>query len=153
MENISIGDLVAISLIGGILGTLGMTIFLTVVSKSGYANADMVRALGSLFTKTLDSAFKVGIIIHICSGIIFAFFYTFAISALDVRGFLSSAGAGLLIGFIHGAVVSFLLVASVAENHPLPQFQKAGFSVAVAHWAAHLIYGLIVGISVGIIGY
>lgn len=153
MENISIGDLAAISLIGGIFGTIGMTIFLTVVSKSGYANADMVRALGSLFTKTLNSAFKVGIIIHICSGIIFAFLYTFAVSTLDIHGFLSCAGAGLLIGFIHGAVVSFILVASVAENHPLPQFQKAGFSVAVAHWAAHLVYGLIVGAAIGLIGY
>ena len=153
MDGISIGSLVGISLIAGIIATAGMTIFLQVVSKTGIANADMVRALGSLFTKKLDNAFGVGLTIHTISGIFFAFFYTLAITALNVHGLPSSIGSGILIGFIHGGVVSFLLVASVAENHPLPQFQKAGFSVAAAHWIAHLIYGFIIGLTIGLIGY
>ncbi|MEO8398821.1 MAG: hypothetical protein ABI550_03290 [Ignavibacteriaceae bacterium] len=147
--NISAGTYIWLSIVAGIIGTTGMTLFLYVVTKSDVANADMVKAIGSLFTKSLQSATGVGLVIHFISGIIFAFFYILAISAFQVQGFLSNVGAGLLIGFIHGAVVSFLLVASVAEHHPLPQFQKAGFSVAAAHWIAHLIYGLLIGIVIG----
>lgn len=153
MESISAGSLILISIIGGIFATSAMTLFLYGISSSGYANVDMVRALGSLFTKSLDNAFQVGIIIHTISGVIFAFLYSFIIMFLNVHGFASLVGAGLIIGFIHGAVVSFLLVASVAENHPLPQFQTAGFSVAVAHWFGHLVYGTVIGIVIGLIGY
>jgi hypothetical protein len=151
--NISFGNLITTALIAGIFGTASMTIFLQIISKTGVANADMVRALGSLFTKSLDSAFSVGIIIHSISGLFFAFLYTIVITALNIHGVPSCAGSGTLIGFIHGGIVSFLLVASVAERHPLPEFQKAGFSVAAAHWIAHIIYGFIVGIVIGLIGY
>ena len=141
------------ALIAGFIGTLGMTGFLTVITKSGITNADMVRAIGSLFTKSLESSFKVGFIIHTSAGIIFGTLYTFAITSFEVHGLLSSIGAGMLIGFIHGAVVSFMLVAAVAEHHPLREFQQAGFSVAVAHWAGHLFHGILVGLVIGLVGY
>ena len=127
--NISINQLIFLSVLSGIAGTIGFTLFMQGVSKSGLAKADMVNALGSLFTKSIKNAFKVGLLIHFGSGIFFGFFYTFAITAFDVHGLLSSVGAGILISFIHGGVVGFLLVATVAEHHPIPQFQKAGFSV------------------------
>ncbi len=149
MSNLSTGGILWISVVSGIIATLGMELFLRKITRSGLANADMVRAIGSIFTKSLDTAYRVGIIIHIISGIFFAFVYTLIISLVGVHGFLSSAGAGLLIGFIHGAVVGFMLVVTVAEHHPLPEFREAGFSVAVAHWGAHLLYGLLVGIVVG----
>jgi hypothetical protein len=150
MLDIPIYDFIVKSLASGIIATTGMTLLLTAVTKSGIANADMVRAVGSLFTKSLDNAVKRGLIIHFSVGLFFGFLYTFAIHAFEVEGFLSTVGSGVLIGFIHGAVVSFMLVAAVAEHHPLKEFQKAGFSVAVAHWAAHLFYGLLVGIVLGL---
>jgi hypothetical protein len=79
------GSIFGISVIGGIIGTLGMTIFFQIITKTGVANADMVRALGSLFTKSLDSVFKVGIVIHFLSGIVFAFFYSIIINLLDIH--------------------------------------------------------------------
>jgi len=141
-----------IVLIAGIIGTTGMTGFLEAITKSGIANADMVRAVGSLFTKSLESSFKVGIIVDILAGIIFAAFYTFVIVSFEIHGLLNCIGACMLTGFIHGAVVSFLLVATVAEHHPLKQFQKAGFSVAIAHWAGHIFYGFLVGLIIGLMG-
>lgn len=137
------------SFISGLVATTGMTLLLTAITKSGLANADMVRAVGSLFTRSYDNAFKVGFIIHLSAGLVFGFIYTFAVQAFDVQGFPGIVGSGVLIGFIHGAVVSFMLVAAVAEHHPLKEFQEAGFSVAAAHWAAHLLYGLLVGIVLG----
>jgi hypothetical protein len=150
MFNIPLYDYIIRSLVSGVIATLGMTLSLTAITKSGVANADMIRAIGSLFTKSLDNAEKVGLIIHFSVGIIFGFLYTFAIQLFQVSGFLNNVGAGLLIGFIHGAVVSFLLVVAVAEHHPIKEFQEAGFAVAAAHWAVHLLYGLLIGIILGL---
>jgi hypothetical protein len=57
-----------------------------------------------------------------------------------------------MIGIFHGVVFSFLLVILVAEHHPLEQFREAGSEVAIAHLAGHIIYGLILGTLVGILG-
>ncbi len=150
MESVSIGQIIWRSVWAGIIATAGMEVFLQSITKSGIANADMTRAVGSFFTKSLDTAYKVGILIQTFSGIIFAFIYTVIITYFGVKGILNNAGAGALIGFIHGAVVGFVLVATVAENHPLPEFREAGFAVAVVHWAAHILYGLLVGVIIGL---
>jgi len=153
MENITFGHIFWVALWAGIIGTVGMEIVLQSITKSGMANADMTRAIGSLFTKSYSNSYKIGFVLQTFSGIVFAFIYTLAFVLFDVKGFLSCAGAGVLIGFIHGAVVGFILVAAIAENHPLPEFRQAGFSVAVAHWAGHLVYGLLVGIIISLIGF
>ncbi len=153
MDQIAISRIIWLAIWAGIVGTAGMEILLQSITKSGMANADMARAVGSLFTKSMSNAYKFGIIIQTFSGIIFAFLYTLVIVYFNVHGFLSSAGAGTLIGFIHGAVVGFVLVAAVAESHPMKEFREAGFSVAVAHWIGHLVYGLLVGVVIGLMGY
>ena len=148
-----ISHIIWLAIWAGIIGTAGMEILLQSITKSGMANADMARAVGSLFTKKMENSYRIGILIQTMSGIIFAFFYAVVIVYFNVHGFLSCAGAGTLIGFIHGAVVGFVLVAAVAESHPLEEFRQAGFSVAVAHWIGHLIYGLLVGAVIGLIGF
>lgn len=151
--DISPASFIWLGVLSGIIATAGMTFLLNSITKAGIANADMVRAIGSMFTKSLSNAFQLGLIIHFISGIIFALIYTWVIISFHVHSFLALLGSGALIGFIHGAVVSFLLVAAVAENHPLKEFQEAGFSVAVAHWAGHILFGLFVGAVIGLVGY
>lgn len=153
MKDIALGRIIWLAVWAGIIGTAGMEIFLQRITKSGAANADMSRAIGSIFTKSLETAYGIGIIIQTISGIIFAFIYTLVIVYFNIHGYLGNALAGLLIGFIHGAVVGFLLVSAVAEHHPLPEFREAGFNVAVAHWAGHLVYGFLVGSVIGLLGF
>ncbi len=152
MEELSFPHFIWVALCAGIIGTIGMELMLQSITKFGIANADMTRAIGSLFTNSKAVAYRFGFVIQSFSGIIFAFIYILAFELFDVRGILSSAVAGLLLGFVHGAVVGFILVTAVAENHPHPEFRKAEFPVAVAHWAGHLVYGLLVGILINLIG-
>lgn len=149
MLDYTFNQYIQIALLGGFLGTSAMSGVLYLVTHSGYANCDMVRATGSLITKSLDNSFQVGIIIHFISGIIFSILYALVLDFLSVDTFQSAVGYGAALGVFHGAVVNFGLVILVAEHHPLEQFQQFGFSVAIVHWGAHIVYGTVVGIAVG----
>ena len=149
MEDLSFGQVIWTVVVSGLLGTLAMTAVLIRITKAGWANADMVRAIGSLLTKEYESSFPVGLLIHAVVGVIIALIYVFGLNTVSVSGVITSAAVGLMFGFFHGVAVSLLLVVAVAEHHPLEQFQKAGFSVAAAHLAGHLVYGLVVGFVAG----
>ncbi len=129
----------------GILGTLGMSTLMWIITRSGLANADMIRAIGSIFTRSYENAFVPGLIIHFVVGSIIGFFYILLINLLSPQSLIAYISTGAMIGLFHGIAFSFLLVVSVAEHHPLERFREAGFEVAIAHLVGHVVYGLIVG--------
>jgi uncharacterized membrane protein YagU involved in acid resistance len=151
MQNFELGNFIWASFASGILGTLVMTLIMDKITKEGWANADMVRAIGSIFTRSLENSFPVGIVAHIIFGVIIAFVYVFVFQLFNVHTLLGGIGVGFGLGFFHGIVVSLLLVVAVAEHHPLKEFQDVGFSVAAAHFGAHIVYGLVVGVVAGTI--
>jgi len=145
-------ELIIYTIIAGLIGTTGMTLVMAGISRMGFANADMIRAIGSIFTRNYDDSVTPGFITHFGMGIIIAFFYVLIISFLAPQTFISACATGVMIGLFHGIVFSFLLVVTVAEHHPLEQFRTAGSEVAIAHLAGHLVYGLLVGAVIGITG-
>jgi len=70
-------------------------------------------------------------------------------SAFDFYGFRQYLLLGSLIGFAHGLFVSFLLIVSVAEHHPLAKFRRVGFGVAITYLVAHVVYGFTIGLGAG----
>ncbi len=140
------------TLLAGVIGTAGMTLIMGGIQRSGWARADMIRALGSLATKSDRNAIGPGLVIHLTSGILFAFFYALLMSMVGEPKTFTAAGIGLVIGLFHGIVVSFLLVSVVSDLHPLEKFRKAGIDVAVAHIAGHAAYGCFVGMAIGALG-
>jgi len=143
---------VILTIIAGLIGTGGMTLVMWLISKSGMANADMVRAIGSIFTRNLDESLTPGLIIHFIVGSLIAFIYVILISLFAPTSVAATIGTGAMIGLFHGVAFSFLLVVAVAEHHPLEDFRNAGLEVALAHLAGHIIYGLLVGTVIGIAG-
>lgn len=141
-----------VNILAGLIGTAGMTIVMYLITRSGWTNANMVAAIGSIFTKSLDNAPGVGLILHFVSGVIFGNIYTLLFKIAGIQGFLDTAGLGLGFGFVHGFALSFILVVVVAEHHPLQEFQEAGFSVAIAHIVGHMVYGTLVGAVIGFSG-
>ena len=141
-----------LTIVAGIVGTTGMSLAMWIITRSGIANASMIRAIGSLFTKSYKNSFEPGLVIHLISGILFAFLYVILISIFAPTSIAAAIGAGTMIGVFHGVAFGFLLVITVAEHHPLEQFRKAGFEVAIAHFVGHVIYGLLVGLVVGLTG-
>jgi len=114
----------------GIIATAGMTIFLWIFDKTGKTNANMVRAVGSAITRSIETSLWPGLIIQFASGIVFAFIYITALKMLQLQAISSLVIAGGVIGFGHGFAFSFVMVI-LAEHHPVEKFQNAGFQVAI----------------------
>jgi len=138
------------TLAAGPLATGGMSLFMAFVSAVGLANANMIRAVGSVWTKSYDNSLKPGLAIHFAVGMVLAFVYALFISLLNPGSLLEYVVGGVVFSTLHGLVVSFVLVVMVAQYHPIEKFQQAGSEVAVAHFAGHIIYGIIIGTILGI---
>lgn len=137
--------LVVIPIIAGVVATGGITAVLWIINKTGWTNADMVRAVGSLFTKKIENAFKAGLIMHFIAGTIISGIYLHILSILNLGSFAGIIFVGGIMGFIHGFIFSFVMVI-YSEHHPVESFQEADFEVAVAHVLGHIVYGMLIGV-------
>ena len=136
--------LIVIPILAGFLGSAGITLVMWAFNKSDWTNADMVRAVGGLFTRKYENALQVGLVMHFSAGIIISGLYLHVLSLLSFENLIAYLLIGGVIGFVHGFIFSFVMVI-FAEHHPLPQFKEADFEVAIAHIAGHVVYGLIIG--------
>jgi len=141
------------TVLAGLLATGLMTLSLYACHWQGFANGDMVRALGSVITRKYDNSMIPGLAIHLTSGVIFALFYVFVWSMfpeISGAGVLRHVQLGAFCGLAQGLVISTALVVFVAEHHPLEQFRVAGINVALVHLLAHIVYGATLGGLAGV---
>lgn len=143
---------VTIILLSGFVATLIMIGIMELVTRSQLANADMVRAIGSIFTKSYINSLKPGLLIHFTSGVIFAFAYFLMFNLILPDKLNLGAVVGLAIGFFHGMVITLALVNLVIKYHPVQRFRIAGFYMALAHIIGHMIYGLTLGVMYSFTG-
>jgi hypothetical protein len=144
-------DFLLLSIFAGFLATLGMTSLLWLTDRTGWANANMVRAIGSAITRSYEKSLLPGIFIQFTSGFIFAMIYIYVLQMLQIGGIFPLVLAGGVIGLAHGFAFSFIMVI-LAEHHPVEKFQNASFQVAIVHFFAHIVYGVFVGLVLGVIG-
>ncbi|RMH78695.1 MAG: hypothetical protein D6681_19845, partial [Calditrichaeota bacterium] len=135
---------VLIPVVAGGIATGMMTLVLWIIDRTGWTRADMVRAIGSLFTKNYQNALWPGLVTHFTAGIIFSGIYLHILSLLNLPSFIGVIFVGGVIGFIQGFAFSFIMVI-MAEHHPIEEFQEADFEVAVAHVLGHIVYGMAIG--------
>ena len=141
-----------IVVVAGIVGTLLMTGTMWFIHRSGWANADMTRALGSLVTRRYENSLLPGFALQTAGGIVFAVFYLLIMRTLSLESMGTALAVGAALGTFHGAAMSFILMALVAETHPVERFRTAGVDVGAAHIAGHVAYGLGVGLVAGWLG-
>jgi uncharacterized membrane protein YagU involved in acid resistance len=138
--------------IAGIVAGAALEGVLWVLGVRGWAKANMIVALGSLFTRSRETAWRVGIILHAVAAIGFAVAYALLMLRLGFTRMPHSLFLGLGIGFAHGLIVSLGLVWVVAEQHPLAEFNEAGLAIGLSHILGHVVYGAVVGIVVAMAG-
>ena len=122
-----------------------MLFVLEVITRMQLANADMIRALGSIYTRNYDNSLRPGLIFMLLSGALFSFIYYLIIAFFVPTPGIATVLAGLAMGLFHGMVVSLGLVVLIAEHHPLEKFREAGLTVAASHVVGHVVYGFTVG--------
>lgn len=138
------------ALVAGVLAGAVMELVLWGVGRAGWAKADMIVALGSLFTRSRETAWRVGVVIHAVAAAAFAVLYVLLMMKVGFTDLPYSLLLGGGVGFIHGLIVSLGLVWVVAEQHPLEEFQDAGFAIGLSHILGHVAFGIVVGLVVGI---
>jgi len=144
----STSNYIMISIIAGSAGAIGMYLVMRLINRTGWAQGDMIFAVGSMVTKRRETAFAVGTAIHWVAAVAFAFCYLLALSKLDFVRFPQAVICGLFFGALHGIVVSLALVWVVSDQHPLEEFRSASFPIGVMHFAGHVVYGVIVGLVI-----
>ncbi len=142
------------SVVAGIVATAGMSLFVLAFRQLGVLHADPIQAIGSAATGSLGRAIPLGWLIHVVAGISFAALYTlffWRTGLLDLSAFPILI-ASAMTGFGHGLVVGFFLVISVGEHHPMRRFRSDGIELAGVYFAAHVIFGLLVGATLIALG-
>jgi uncharacterized membrane protein YagU involved in acid resistance len=134
--------------LAGLCGALAMTAAMKLVARSGMARDGMIMAVGSMFTKSRETGFRVGLILHTLSAIVFGQIYTVLMIGLELSAWPSAFYAGVGFGVFHGLIVSLALCWVVADQHPLEEFRRAGVSVALTHFIGHIAYGAAVGLVI-----
>ena len=136
-------------LLGGVAGTMAMTLFLLIPRWLGWAHVDVIRAGGALVVGSENrSAFPVGMAIHIGMGIGFAFVYY---GFLSLSSLPFNALTGLLLGSIHGVIAMLLVSILIMEHHPNARYHNRGPATGLAQLGAHMLYGATVGSVVGLL--
>lgn len=141
--------LIVMPIVAGLIATGGMTAFLWAIDRTGWTNADMVRAVGSLITKSYHNALGVGLIIHFVNGMIIAAAYLHVLSILNASTLGFAIFIGGFLGFGQGFIVGYGII-RLAHRHPVEPFQQADYKVAIAHIIGHVVYGLLVGAIFGV---
>ncbi len=129
-------------LLGGLVGTAVMTVFLFFPRWLNFGNVDVVRAVGVLMTGKEERAWVPGFAIHFASGIVFAYVYFGLLSLARLPVNLLTCS---MAGAIHGVIVMLLVCIVVMEHHPMQKYHERGPMTGFMQLVAHVLYGATVG--------
>lgn len=136
-------------LTSGLLAALAMGVVGFFLQFLGIHRAEMITSVGSLFARDQRRAFGVGWLVHLVVGAIFGFIYAFVWSYFVAPTSMGFMTLGIITGFLHGLVVSIMLVIEIAEHHPDPKYRKIGYPIALSYIGTHVIYGIALGYLLG----
>lgn len=143
---------VLVAAVAGLIGAAGMAAVLFLFSRKGWTRANLIVALGSVVTRKSQNAFGVGITLHAVAGIVFAMVYTIIFAFFGLDHPLAILFVGLFLGFLHGIVMSLIIVVTLVLSEGDGEFKKVEFSAGPVHLIGHIVYGLLVGAVVGLSG-
>ena len=128
-----------------------MNLFMRSVSSAYSKRVDMLVALGSYFTGTVDNAATLGSVIHALAGIVFGALYFLIMNAMNALIFPYAIFLGMGFGFFHGLVMSYCLMFIASERHPIEAYRKATLEEGLLHLVGHVIFGGVAGLIGGLI--
>jgi hypothetical protein len=146
-----VAGLIACGIITGFIGAVIMNMFLRWVSSSFKEPVNMIKAIGSYVTGSDKNAIFSGTLIHLVSGAFFGIIYSGIMFKMGAAALPQSLFTGLGFGFAHGLLVSYGLMLISMQSHPLKRYRNATFSIGLLYLIAHIIYGSVMGLSIGMV--
>lgn len=147
----------------GLLATTGLTAVMIAAQLGGRSRLDLPLILGTVVQRDPDRARVAGFFIHLGFGQLFALGYAACFALLDQ----ASWWLGGLLGLLHGAIALSVLIPMLVGIHPRMASNRAGLrstamleppglfglnygaQTPVVTMAAHLVYGIALGLLVG----
>ncbi|NOZ48460.1 MAG: hypothetical protein GXP37_00235 [Chloroflexi bacterium] len=127
------------AIVAGLFGTLAMTLLMMLAPKMGMPKMDIMGLLGSMFAADSGSAKKIGVILHLMMGVIFALIY----ALLWQLGLGSITWVwGLIFGLVHGLIV-IMMMPVMMRMHPRPPAMASGMAALAGQMMGHLVFGLV----------
>jgi hypothetical protein len=142
---------ILVGALAGLVGAVVMNLFMRWVTTQLGKRADMIRALGSFFTGSLENARQLGNLIHCFSGVLFGIVYYLIMYAIDLQALPWSLFLGLGFGFLHGLLMSYVLMIFASERHPLEEYRSATLEEGAIHLIGHMIFGAVAGLVAGLV--
>ena len=130
------------AIVAGLAGTGVMTAMMYMAPRMGMPGMDILGMLGSMFTSDRGTATKLGAVMHLMMGAIFALAYAV----------VWNAGIGkpnLLWGLIFGAahaVVIIVAMPMMMSKHPRPPEMETGPMATAGQFMGHALYGIVVAL-------
>ncbi|MBI2918198.1 MAG: hypothetical protein HYY01_09400 [Chloroflexi bacterium] len=146
------------AVLGGLVGTIAMTIVMYMGSWMMGLKMDMPMTLGTMFLRKGTAAWSVGLMMHLVMGAIFFIIYAALLGALGITSAVVAWTGifGVIHGLMAGAAFGMMPAlhprmatpgATAPDTVPAPGFfgVKLGAMAPIAIIVVHVIYGLVAG--------
>ena len=117
--------------------------------RLGLIRGNMIRAVGTLVIPEPIRSPLTRVAFNFVMGIAFATAYAYLFEVLkidDLRGYLQ---IGALMGFVHGAFVSFFFFVGISAFMSGGEYKSFTVSSAFVNSLSHVLFGALVGLGLG----
>lgn len=145
------------AIVAGIVGALVMLVVMYGGRAMGMTSMDLLKTLGTMVNpKAADTvAYGIGMMMHLMMGAAFGLVHAGILHAFGPSSSGGATGLGLLIGLVHGVVVTAAMPTMLTMAHPLvksgsmtaPGSLLRGFGnrTPMGVIMAHVVFGLVTG--------
>lgn len=145
------------ALLAGVIGAMAMLPVIYGGLAMGMTKMDLLRTLGSMVQPKGSDAiiYGVGLMMHAMMGAAFGLVHAGLLHAFDPSSVGAATGLGILIGAVHGVIVTGAMPVMLTMGHPLvkdgtitapgPAMTGFGKMTPMGLIVAHVAYGLVTG--------
>lgn len=145
------------ALLAGVIGAMAMLPVIYGGLAMGMTKMDLLRTLGSMVQPKGSDAtiYGIGLMMHAMMGAAFGLVHAGLLHAFDPSSGGAAVGLGILIGAVHGMIVTGVMPMMLTMGHPLvkdgtitapgPAMTGFGKMTPMGLVVAHVAYGLVTG--------
>jgi hypothetical protein len=145
------------AIVAGMVGAMAMLMVIYGGRAMGMTSMDLLKTLGTMVSPKADdrTAYGIGLMVHLMMGAVLGLVHAGVLHALAPSSDGGALGWGIVIGLVHGMVVTVVMPMMLTMAHPLvksgemsaPGSLMTGFGkmTPMGMVMAHAVFGLVTG--------